>query len=226
MKKTRGQVAQESSPEIARARGRPRSFDRDVALERAMQVFWRHGYEATSINALTAALEISPPSLYAAFGDKERLFMEAVNRYLSRPGACAAAALAEEPTARGAIERLLENSAAELTRSGQPAGCMVVMAATNISVGSARVQAALADFRAASQAGLKARIARGIRDGELPPGTDAAALAAFYATVLQGMSIQARDGATRKRLLATAAAAMRAWPAARAPKRANRGGAR
>jgi TetR/AcrR family transcriptional regulator, copper-responsive repressor len=195
----------------AKLRGRPRSFDRDAALERAMEVFWRHGYEATSLNDLTSAMGINPPSLYAAFGDKEQLFMEAVERYRRGPG-YAAGILAEEPKARRAIERLLEWTARELTRGSHPPGCMVVMAAMNCSAASAHVQAALAHHRAASEAAIRARIERAVQDGELPPETDAAALASFYMTVIEGMSIQARDGAARKRLRATAAMAMRAWP--------------
>jgi AcrR family transcriptional regulator len=198
---------------VAKARGRPLSFDRDKALEDAMHVFWERGYEAASISELTAAMGITPPSLYTAFGDKEHLFLEAIERYAtSGPGGGAPRALAEEPIARRAIERLLEEAAEELTRSCHPAGCMVVTAATNCSVASAHVQAALAKRRAASEAGIRHRIEQGIREGELPPDTDAAALANFYTTVLQGMSIQARDGASCASLLATATAAMRAWP--------------
>jgi len=197
---------------VTKARGRPLSFDRDKALENAMHVFWERGYEAASISELTSAMGITPPSLYAAFGDKERLFLEAIERYADGPGSGAPRALAEEPTARGAIERLLEEAADELTRSCHPAGCMVVMAATNCSVASAHIQAALAKRRAASDAGIRQRIEQGIREGELPADTDAAALANFYSTVFQGMSIQARDGATRASLVATAQAAMRAWP--------------
>jgi AcrR family transcriptional regulator len=197
---------------VTKARGRPLSFDRDKALENAMHVFWERGYEAASISELTAAMGITPPSLYAAFGDKERLFLEAIERYAGGPGGGAPRALAEEPTARGAIERLLEEAADELTRSCHPAGCMVVTAATNCSVASAHIQAALAKRRAASDAGIRQRIEQGISQGELPADTDAAALANFYTTVFQGMSIQARDGATRASLVATAQAAMRAWP--------------
>jgi len=195
-----------------KARGRPLSFDRDKALENAMHVFWERGYEAASISELTTAMGITPPSLYTAFGDKERLFLEAIERYAGGPGGGAPRALAEEPTARRAIERLLEEAAEELTRPCHPAGCMVVMAATNCSVASAHVQAALAKRRAASEAGIRDRIEQGIREGELPADTDAAALANFYTTVFQGMSIQARDGATRASLIATTQSAMRAWP--------------
>ncbi len=178
-----------------------------------MHVFWERGYDAASISELTAAMGITPPSLYAAFGDKERLFLEAIERYASGPGSCVARALAEEPTARQAIARLLNEAAEELTRTCHPAGCMVVSAATNCSVASAHIQKALIKRRAGHEASIRDRIAQGIADGELPADTDAASLANFYSTVFQGMSMQARDGASRKKLLATAAIAMRAWPA-------------
>jgi len=193
-------------------RGRPRSFDRDAALERAMRVFWRQGYEATSINDLTQAMDINPPSLYAAFGDKERLFLEAVERYGCGPGGAANDILRGEPTAHRAVERLLEKAAHEFTNRSHPPGCMMVAAATTCTAASDHLQSSLADLRASSEAALRARIERGIEEGELPAGTDGRALARFYVTVLQGMSLQARDGASRKSLLATAAAAMRAWP--------------
>ena len=196
----------------SKPRGRPLSFDRDKALENAMHVFWERGYEAASIAELTAAMGITPPSLYTAFGDKEHLFLEAIERYASGPGGGAPRALAEEPTARAAIERLLDEAAEELTRSCHPAGCMVVSAATNCSMSSAHIQAALAKRREAAEAGIRARIRQGIHDGELPPDTDAAALANFYTTVFQGMAMQARDGASRANLLAIAKTAMRAWP--------------
>ena len=198
-------------------RGRPLSFDREVALEQAMHVFWERGYEAASISDLTAAMGITPPSLYAAFGDKEKLFLEAIERYALGPGSGGPRALAEEPTARGAIQRWLHEAADELTRPCHPKGCMVVMATTNCSVAAERVQTALAKRRAAAIANVKARIQHGIDSGELPPGTDAKTLSNFYSTIYQGMSMQAKDGATRTSLLATVDAAMRAWPAA--PKR-------
>jgi TetR/AcrR family transcriptional regulator, copper-responsive repressor len=203
----------------ARARGRPRSFDREAALERAMELFWRQGYESTSINDLTKVMDINPPSLYAAFGDKEKLFLEAVERYGCGPGRATDSILCEEPTARCAVQRLLEKAAHEFTARGHPPGCMMVSAAATCTAASAHLQTALADRRTSSEAGLRARIERGIEEGELPAGTDARALAKFYVTVIQGMSLQARDGASRKSLLATAAAAMRAWPDGKARKR-------
>ncbi len=179
-----------------------------------MHVFWQRGYEAASIAELTAAMGITAPSLYTAFGDKERLFLEAIERYATGPGGGYPRALEEEPTSYGAIKRLLDEAAEELTRPCHPKGCMVVMAATNCSEASAHIQAALAKRRAAGDSGIRCRIEQGVRDGELPPDTDAAALANFYSTVYRGMSMQATDGASRETLMTTAAAAMRAWPVA------------
>jgi AcrR family transcriptional regulator len=195
-------------------RGRPLSFDRDTALDRAMHVFWEHGYEAASISDLTAAMGITPPSLYTAFGDKEHLFLEAIERYGKGPGGFGQRALDEEPTARRAIQRLLLEAADELTQDCHPLGCMMVMAATNCSVAAEHIQTALAKRRALGVANMQARIQRGIDEGELPRGTDAGALANFYATVYQGMSMQAKDGATRASLLGSVEMAMRSWPVA------------
>ena len=196
----------------AKPRGRPRSFDRDVALESALNVFWKHGYEATSLCDLTAAMGINPPSLYAAFGDKEQLFMEAIDRYAERRRQALAPIYEQEPTARGAIERVLMRAVEELSQPGTPRGCMLVLSAINCADASAHIQSALAERRAASRARLKARIDRAVKEGELAADTDTAALADFYTAVLQGMSHRARDGASRKSLIATAQTALRAWP--------------
>ena len=198
-----------------RPRGRPRSFDRDVALERAMEVFWKHGFEAASLNDLTEAMGINPPSLYAAFGDKEHLFLEAVERYQARHGdACP---YADERTARASVERLLTYTATEFSRPCNPRGCLMVMAASTSSTSSPALQSALAQRRDAARTRLKARIDQGVKEGELLPGTDTAGLADFYSAVLAGMSLQARDGATRRSLMATVATAMRAWPESAGP---------
>jgi AcrR family transcriptional regulator len=191
-------------------RGRPRSFDRDQALERAMHVFWRQGYEATSVSDLTRAMRINPPSLYAAFGDKERLYLEALGRYQQRRVESMAKWFDEELTAKAAVRRLLTEAARELARAGAPRGSMLVFSAMQCS--SDALQAKLAERRASVRAILKTRIDRGIDEGEVPRGTDSAALVDFYSAVFQGMSLQARGGASRKRLAAIAAIAMRAWP--------------
>jgi TetR/AcrR family transcriptional regulator, copper-responsive repressor len=196
--------------QLRKPRGRPRSFDRAAALESAIEVFWTKGYEATSISDLTAAMGINPPSLYAAFGDKERLFLEAVRRYEALQGdSCP---YCEEPTARGAFEKLLTYLAEELTSSSHPRGCMLMMAATTANSASPEMQKALAKRRAESRAGMRARIERGIADGDVPRGTDAAALSDFYVTIASGMALQAREGATRKSLLGTVERAMSLFP--------------
>jgi AcrR family transcriptional regulator len=197
---------------LRKPRGRPLSFDRDAALETAMHVFWERGYEAASISDLTSAMGITPPSLYTAFGDKEQLFLEAIERYALGYGSAGARALVEEPTARGAIERWLLEAANELTQPCHPKGCMVVMAATNCSAAAERVQDALLLRRTEAIANVGHRIQGGIDGGELPADTHAKDLANFYATIYQGMSMQAKDGATHESLMATVRTAMRSWP--------------
>jgi AcrR family transcriptional regulator len=191
-------------------RGRPRSFDRAAALERAIEVFWAKGYEGTSISDLTEAMGINPPSLYAAFGDKERLFLEAIESYEQARGS--SCPYREEATARAAFETLLTYMADDLTCATHPRGCMTMMAAATAGSASTEMQAALARRRAESRACMKARIELGIKEGDVPRGTDAGALTDFYATIVTGMSLQARDGATRKSLLATVERAMSLFP--------------
>ncbi|MEV7808358.1 TetR/AcrR family transcriptional regulator [Microbispora sp. NPDC088329] len=190
--------------------GRARAFDRDIALERALEEFWRHGYEATSIAGLTAVMGVNPPSLYAAFGDKRRLFGEAVRRYQETHGAFASRALAGEPTARAAVERLLGEAAEVYTDPAHPPGCMIISAGVNTS--DPGVIEELRGHREAGKAAIRRRIERDAEAGLLPPETDAPALATFFAAVIQGMSTQARDGASREDLDAVATLAMRAWP--------------
>lgn len=192
-------------------RGRPRSFDRDAALDKAMLVFWENGYEATSIADLTRTLGIGAPSLYAAFGDKRKLFDEVVVVYGGRYADFAAVALAEEPTARAAIGRVLREAAEIYTDPAHPPGCMVISAAVNTT--SQEVADALRERRNANLELFESRIRADIATGELPAGTDARALARYAGAVLQGMSQQSRDGAGREELEAVAELALGAWPA-------------
>ncbi|MDX6263821.1 MAG: hypothetical protein QOH84_5509 [Kribbellaceae bacterium] len=175
-------------------------------------VFWEHGYDATSIALLTEALGIGAPSLYAAFGNKRELFAEALDRYLRTYGAFTERALAGEPTARDAVERLLREAASAYTGPDHPRGCLLNSAATNCSPQSADIAARLRDIRSLGTRALEAKIAASVRAGELPATTDAHVLATFYAVVIQGMSAQARDGASRTDLEQVAATALRAWP--------------
>ena len=200
-----------------RERGRPRQFDRAAALRRAMEVFWARGYEGTSVSDLTGALEINRPSLYAAFGNKEALFREAVELYDHVEGEAARRVLDEAPTARAAVEGMLRENAVSYADPARPPGCMIVLAAAVGAAESADVRAFLAERRRDSHEALRSRIQKGIDDGELPPETDAGSLAEFYVTVLHGLSIQARDGATAGALEHTVQHAMRAWDALAAP---------
>ncbi|ACZ91442.1 TetR/AcrR family transcriptional regulator [Streptosporangium roseum] len=202
---------------------RQRSFDRDTALESALLEFWRHGYEATSIASLTAAMGIRPPSLYAAFGDKRRLFATVVERYRHTRGTFSTRALAEEPTGRAAIARLLRETAAEYSDPEHPPGCMIISAAVNCGPESADVQEAMRGLREDAKAAIKARVDGDVAAGLLPSGTDTGALAVFYASVIQGMSVQARDGIGREDLERVADLAMLAWPGeAESPRQAER----
>jgi len=201
-----------------RPRGRPREFDREQALERAMQVFWEKGFEATSISDLTEAIGINPPSLYAAFGDKERLFLAALERYLAmRTDSCP---YESEPTAEEATRKLLTYMAQDLSASGHPKGCLMVMSIATSSNASPALHQALARNSAQSRARMKARFELAIREGELPADTDAGELVDFYFAVLAGMSLRAKAGTTRKSLMSIVETAMRAWP--QPPPRARR----
>ena len=175
-------------------------------------MFWEHGYDPASIAQLTAAMGIAPPSLYAAFGDKRGLFMEAVERYRATSGAYAERALRTQVTAKAVVESLLLDAAATFTDAAHPRGCLVISAAVNCSPRDAEVSDALAAMRVSNERALCEWIEEDRREGVVPQDVDPAGLARLYATVLEGMSMQARDGATRSDLEAVARDAMRAWP--------------
>ncbi|MDQ1289892.1 MAG: hypothetical protein QG622_3458 [Actinomycetota bacterium] len=194
------------------ARGRPRSFDKDRALDVALRAFWERGFEATPVAALAQEMGIGVPSLYAAFGDKRALFTKVVTTYGRTYGAFALRALEEEATARAGVARMLREAAGEYTAPGRPHGCLLISAATNCTPGSADVEQLLRGIRRANQAVIERRIAADVDAGALPPGTDPATLARLTGTVLQGMSQQARDGASRADLEAVVELVLRAWP--------------
>ncbi|WP_211455723.1 TetR/AcrR family transcriptional regulator [Comamonas sp. PE63] len=188
--------------------GRPREFDRDQALERAMLAFWQRGYEGTSMADLVQAMGIASARIYAAFGSKQALFREAIQRYESGAGCFADRALAEESLVREAISRMLRDAATTYTEPSRPQGCMVVMAATNFAQENEEVAAWLAVHRRQRTQSIINRLQRAMDEGELRQDTDVQALGDFYATQLHGISVQARDGISRSRLLAAAAAAI------------------
>lgn len=194
-----------------RKTGRPRSFDRDAALEQAMFAFWRHGYETTSIADLTAAMGVTAPSLYTAFGDKQRLFLEAVQRYAGDPQEMAAR-IAGAATAYEAARDLLTGAAIAYTGDETPKGCLLASATASGSPESADVQRAIADIRTTIARHLADRIDRDIASGTLAQGTDSAALSGLVMAVIQGLSVLARDGTPRATLLSIATAALTAWP--------------
>jgi TetR/AcrR family transcriptional regulator, copper-responsive repressor len=194
----------------ARPRGRPRSFDREAALDKAIRLFWEKGYEATSISDLTATLGIGAPSLYAAFGDKKTLFDEVVEVYRARYGGYIISALSEEPTAKQAIARVLREAADAHTRAGRPHGCMLLCAGDNTN--DADVAQQLRRLRERDVAAFRQRIQADIDAGILQSNADAAALARYTGAVLHGMSQSARDGANRAELDQVAAIALRGWP--------------
>lgn len=192
-------------------RGRPRNFDRDVALRAAMTVFWEKGFTATSMTDLCTHMGINSPSLYAAFGSKEALYVEALAHYTETFAPQLWAPLLHAPTAREGVEALLMASAKLLTKSGLPRGCMVTLS-TVASEGMETLGPVVMASRAEGLKVLEERLQRALADGELPAGTDVKGLARCFLGVQQGMSVQARDGASRRDLEAMATAAMAAWP--------------
>jgi AcrR family transcriptional regulator len=191
--------------------GRPLSFDRDAALEQAMLLFWRHGYEATSLSDLRSAMGVTQPSIYTAFGDKKQLFLEAVRRYLSGP-VTSQGIIEGAATAREAADGLLQAAAIGFTRADTPPGCLLASSAISCSAEAADVQAELAGLRRTIEAQLRGRLEHAVRSGELSADTDAEALAGHVMAVMQGMSTLARDGASREKLMRIADSVMSAWP--------------
>ncbi len=191
--------------------GRPRTFDTEQALDRALEVFWRKGYEGTSICDLTAAMGINPPSLYAAFGNKEALFRRALDRYAEKKGAFVREALAAR-TAREGIAAILHGTVRVLTDKSNPAGCLLVQGIAGAGEHAQCIRDELNARRATTQKAMRDRLKQAKDDGELPEDADPAALARYFSTVTQGMAIQAAAGASRKELERVADMALRAWP--------------
>jgi AcrR family transcriptional regulator len=192
--------------------GRPREFDRDAALEAAMLLFWRKGFAASSMNDLCEAMGVRSPSLYAAFGSKEELYLEAIEHYARTHGSAVWDQLAQGQSARAGIEGLLIAATESLPKSRMtPAGCMAMLAAVG-DEWPAAIARVVRKLRQELLGLLRARLEAAVAKGELPASADINGLSRFYMTVFEGMAIQAKDGATPAQLRAVAAAAMAAWP--------------
>jgi AcrR family transcriptional regulator len=192
--------------------GRPREFDRGAALEAAMLAFWRKGFAATSMNDLCDAMNVRSPSLYAAFGSKEALYLEAIQHYVEIFGPPIWDKLAEGATARAGVEKLLLAATESLPESGTvPAGCMATLAAVS-DEWPAGIADVVRKIRVEMLGRLRSRLQAGVANGELPPTTDIDGLSRFYLGAYQGMAVQARDGAAAAELRGVVAAAMAAWP--------------
>lgn len=200
-------------------RGRPRTFDRDIALRSAMNLFWERGYEGTSMKDLTEVMGIASASIYASFGPKEALFREAIALNAATQGQPPRIALRDQPTAQAAIDAMLRAVADTITIPDSPRGCMLVLSAPTGAVENHPVREFLASVRQAQFNDIRERLARGVRDGDLAvPPESLDAIARYYTTVMHGLSIQARDGASRAELETIITLAMAAWNTFSAPK--------
>ena len=188
--------------------GRPRAFDPDVALDRAMHVFWAKGYEGASLSNLTRAMRINRPSLYAAFGNKEQLFGKVLDRYTNGPVAWFGKALAAS-NARDVVEQIFLSTARMAEDHRIPTGCLLVQGA--LACGSASARKEVAARRTAAEVALRRRLHRAKREGDLPKNADPAELAHYVMTVVRGMAVQAAGGANRHQLRRVAQIALRAW---------------
>ncbi len=191
--------------------GRPRSFDPDQALDAALKVFWRKGYEGATLPELTRAMGINKPSLYAAFGNKESLYKKAIERYVRGPAAHVQAAL-DAPTAREVAERMLYGAVDLIAPARGPRGCFLVQSALACGDDADCARRAAMKTRAEGEKLIRARLERAQDEGDLARSADPEALARFLSAVTYGLSVQAAGGASREELRAVVEVALGTWP--------------
>ena len=200
-------------------RGRPRNFDMDTALDRALKVFWRHGFHGASLSELTEAMGLNKPSLYAAFGDKEALYLKALDRYASLCATEHAAKLEAEPDGQRAVEAFLHSLADMLTNPEYPGGCAIINGVADCGGTSTppAVENALLKAMQGTEVFLKQRLARAQQEGQLPKDAHLDDLAMLFSTLIAGMAVSAKGGASRAKLDKVIDTAMSIWPAAPTP---------
>ena len=206
---------------MKRERGRPRSFDIDQALDQAVQVFWKYGYQDASMQDLTDAMGLSKPSLYAAFGDKEALYLKTLERYVALLIERHAARLNDEADGRAAAEGFLRSIAAMLVDPSLPGGCFIINGTADCGGTTipASVELALRAALQGSEMMLLARLARAGQDGQLPPGVAPASLAALFGSLIAGLAVLAKSGAGHDKLMLVIDTAMAVWPRPAVPVR-------
>jgi AcrR family transcriptional regulator len=197
--------------ESARKTGRPRTFDAETALDKAMKVFWEKGYEGSSLPELTEAMGMNRPSLYAVFGNKENLFRMALDRYGATHDPLFQAAL-QEKSARAVVDHFLRGNAAALTETDKPHGCLAINGALVCSDEALPIRNSLIEHRAGNEARLRDRFEQAKADGDLPPDSCSIKMARYVMTVSNGMAVQAAAGATREQLLEVVDQVLRGWP--------------
>lgn len=202
---------QDIKQELKRRRGRPKCFDEQEALHKAMLLFWKYGYEATSMSDLTKALNLTAPSIYSAFGDKSQLFHKCLEYYLAHEACSLEIIFQQAQTAKVAIEIYLHENLKKLVQQNKPTGCMLVTATMNCSQEHAPIQHDLLLKRQQVKDKIYQRLQQGVDDGDLNHSTDLQAMTDYYTTVIQGLTMQARDGVEIEKLENVVTLALKTW---------------
>jgi len=186
--------------------GRPRGFDTEAALDAAMRVFWEKGYEGATLADLTDAMRINRSSMWAAFGNKENLFKKAFERYANTYQGFMREAL-EKPTLRQMIESTLRGTVDFLSTPGNPKGCLSIQGALAVGDEAGPIKKWLIQARKHGESVARERFEKA--KGELGTNADPAALASYFATLLQGLCVQAAGGATKAEMTRVVDTALR-----------------